>query len=59
MNTEHNRDAVRGVVVAYTRGQVTRDQVERALRLAGWQASSIKRLLDVADYNLRKDKLHG
>jgi hypothetical protein len=55
MRNELNQDAVRSVVVAYTRGQITRAEIERALHLAGWQPASITRLLDVADYNLRKD----
>lgn len=53
MRTTHNQDAVRGVIVAYTRGQITRPEIERVLRLAGWQDASIKRLLEVTDHNLK------
>jgi hypothetical protein len=50
---EANRDAIRGVLVAHTRGQISRVETERALRLAGWQEASIKRLLDACAVNLK------
>lgn len=53
MRLTHNSDAVRGAIVAYTRGQRSRSETERTLRMAGWQETSIKRLLEVAQHNLK------
>ena len=55
MINEMQRDAIRGVLVAHSRGQIGRAETERALRLAGWQEASIKRLLDACAVNLRID----
>ncbi len=53
MMRSHNLDAVRGSISAFARGTMSAAQLQDVLLKAGWQQSSITRLLQSAEKNLK------